>query len=77
VGSNGKNQNDCNESEHDSAMIVGEPAVQGRSQEEMTSNPNTGETELREEAIGVVGGSRTGKGSEVNAGDLSGQSRHT
>jgi hypothetical protein len=72
VESNGKKQNDRNESEHDTAKIVGELAVQRRSQGVRTPNLITGDTELREGTIGVVGGGRTVKGCEVNAGDLSG-----
>ncbi len=46
----------------------GEPASEGRSQDFAPR-----ETEAVGEAVGVVGGSMSGKGSAVNTGDLSGQ----
>lgn len=46
----------------------GEPASQWRSPE----HPSR-EAEARDEAVSVVGGSMSGKGSDVNTGDLSGQ----
>ena len=46
-----------------------EPAREGRS-----PSHSTRETEARDGAVGVVGGSMSGKGSDVNTGDLSGTS---